>query len=508
MAITKIQSNAFPTSIDLSNVDLTLGAGEVLTANIADGNVTHAKLHTDMDLTSKTVVLPKLNHALQLEVSDNSEFLNVTITGNESWAFKGASGNGVMDYVSFGISGSTQAMAWQEDGNVGIGTTNPGYKLDVYNNTTDAGSQIRVKNQYTSIDADAIVNIDGYGASTLKLWRNGVEEWKLERITNTDNLGLYAYGGAVSGGAGVGLVQFWDYDTGNVGIGTSTPTSALMVNTPQVSSVADLLTLRDASAGTTFNLQTYSDPAYGTANRLDFNGAYLAFRRSGTEALRINSSSNVIVGATDIPNTGDSGTIAHTIATIPGTISAKGSIWSAPSIPSNKQVQADRWRFGGYTLQYHGGIDYRSDASYVQLILELPNGGPSGKSNLELFEIGFNYGWSSGFYMVEVFETYYVNGGYKMYQFNGGYNPSFNLHMNYGNNAISLDVLSEGTFANGTTGTSQSSTDNSYYRKTVRASYGAWHGGIVRVTIPSYCRFTDNGSEVNSSYQIRLLNPQ
>ena len=70
MAITKIQSNAFPTSIDLSNVDLTLGAGEVLTANIADSAVhttkvadlavTHAKLHTDMDLTSKTVVLPPL----------------------------------------------------------------------------------------------------------------------------------------------------------------------------------------------------------------------------------------------------------------------------------------------------------------------------------------------------------------------------------------------------------------------------------------------------------------
>ena len=60
MAITKIQSNAFPTSIDLSNIDLTIGANEIVTANIADNNVTHAKLHTDMDLTSKTVTLPAL----------------------------------------------------------------------------------------------------------------------------------------------------------------------------------------------------------------------------------------------------------------------------------------------------------------------------------------------------------------------------------------------------------------------------------------------------------------
>ena len=59
---------------------------------------------------------------LHIEVADNTEFLKATITGNEAWAFKGASGSGAMDYVSFGISGGTQAMTWQEGGNVGIGT--------------------------------------------------------------------------------------------------------------------------------------------------------------------------------------------------------------------------------------------------------------------------------------------------------------------------------------------------------------------------------------------------
>ena len=60
---------------------------------------------------------------LHIEVADNTEFLKATITGNEAWAFKGASGSGATDYVSFGISGGTQAMIWQEDGTVGIGTT-------------------------------------------------------------------------------------------------------------------------------------------------------------------------------------------------------------------------------------------------------------------------------------------------------------------------------------------------------------------------------------------------
>lgn len=135
-------------------------------------------------------------------------------------------------YAGIGTDTAEEIINWRTDnnnGNVGIGTINPSYKLDVFNSTTDTGSQLRVKNAHTAVGADAVVNIDGYGASTLKLWRNGVEEWKLERIVSTDNLGLYAYGGAVGGGAGAGLIQFWDYDTGNIGIGTDNPASLLHI---------------------------------------------------------------------------------------------------------------------------------------------------------------------------------------------------------------------------------------------------------------------------------------
>ena len=73
MAITKIQSNAFPTSIDLSNVDLTIGANEIVTANIADLNITHAKLHTAMDLSGKTVTLPALSQAVSITSPSSAE---------------------------------------------------------------------------------------------------------------------------------------------------------------------------------------------------------------------------------------------------------------------------------------------------------------------------------------------------------------------------------------------------------------------------------------------------
>ena len=86
---------------------------------------------------------------LHIEVADNTEFLKATITGQEQWAFKGASGSGVTDYVSFGISGGTQAMAWQENGKVGIGTTAPNASLHVFNNESGGTSTLRLRNSHT-----------------------------------------------------------------------------------------------------------------------------------------------------------------------------------------------------------------------------------------------------------------------------------------------------------------------------------------------------------------------
>ena len=53
---------------------------------------------------------------LHIEAPDNTDLMRFTVTGNEMWAFKGASAAGSNDTVSFGIAGGTQAMAWDESG--------------------------------------------------------------------------------------------------------------------------------------------------------------------------------------------------------------------------------------------------------------------------------------------------------------------------------------------------------------------------------------------------------
>ena len=275
---------------------------------------------------------------------------------------------------------------------------------------------------------------------------------------------------------------------------------------------SDYLQMRDSSNG----LDNVFNAGGGVI--LNEQGKDVDFRvesASNPDALKLDAGFNsgeggVFVGANGVPTTGVDYNIAASMLKfsegVP--ISTTGAIWSFPSVPANRQVQDDRWRFAGFTHGYHGSDPYRSDASYAQFVCELPNGGPSGKTDLEVFEIGFSNGWAGGFYLVELFETYYLNSGYKKYIFHTGYDPAFTLYENYGRNDIALNVLTEGAFANGTETVPSTATDASYYRKTVRASYGAYWGGFIRLTVPSYRELTLNGAVVDTGNKVRLMNPQ
>jgi hypothetical protein len=61
------------------------------------------------------------NARLEIVAADNSDLMRFHVSGNEVWAFKGASVSAPSssnDTISFGIAGGTQAMTWDEAGRV------------------------------------------------------------------------------------------------------------------------------------------------------------------------------------------------------------------------------------------------------------------------------------------------------------------------------------------------------------------------------------------------------
>ena len=232
MAITKIQSNAFPASIDLSNIDLTLGTNEVLTANIADNNittakiaygavhtdkvadlaVTHAKLHTDMDLTSKTVTLPTLSQTVTATafVGDGSGLTGLPTTLTDL---------GLDNHDDITVDGS---------GNVGIGTASPSEKLDVedgrlhiYNTTATSGGYSRIAGFYEPNQADDSYTYIELGAGTTS-GQGSFIEYKHSSTASDTHIGF--------GHSDTGLAKMVVKHGGNVGIGTNSPTTKLDVD--------------------------------------------------------------------------------------------------------------------------------------------------------------------------------------------------------------------------------------------------------------------------------------
>jgi hypothetical protein len=123
--------------------------------------------------------------------------------GDEDWEWSSGSG---LDGIIYHL------------GNVGIGTDNPHtrYMLDV-------AGDIRLKESLGStnliIDADDEVN------ANILFRRNGDNRWIFQGDWSTNDLLLKNYATGESS-----EVMFWDYETGNVGIGTSDADEKLVVD--------------------------------------------------------------------------------------------------------------------------------------------------------------------------------------------------------------------------------------------------------------------------------------
>jgi hypothetical protein len=195
-------------------------------------------------------------------------------------------------------------------GNTGLGTSSPTSKLHVVDTTTNLQLESTANSSSGKID---FIGKDASSNSyrTLTIDTNSTGEVNIE--TDPDNGGYSTDKSIIFKQAGSEKARI--SNTGDVGIGTSAPTQRLHVasnnatvlleSTANNNSGEIFFTGKDGSGNsfTTFRLNTRSTGAVEFNTNPDNSSfstqSYFAFTQDGVESMRINSSGNVGVGATN-----------------------------------------------------------------------------------------------------------------------------------------------------------------------------------------------------------------
>jgi hypothetical protein len=218
------------------------------------------------------------------------------------------------------------------------------------------------------------------GAETIPLVQGGVTK----KVTTDQFLTAAnpSYTGTLTGGTGVvnlGSGQFYKDASGNVGLGTVSPTQRLTVEGRGIFSVADAVyaTAFNATSGN-FRVIPYLDSTSGTAltaysagyaglGKMTFDASSMRFCTGGTERARIDASGNLLVGTTAAHGkftVGDDSNAAATIKLSMSTSTTERGFISMDASNGEMRHSAGYGGYGGFQTFYTNGAEAaRIDAS-------------------------------------------------------------------------------------------------------------------------------------------------
>lgn len=225
MALTKIPGNLIETgAITAASLD----NDAVTTAKILDANITHAKLHTSMDLTGKTVTVATAAGGTNTTAAASTAFVQQELTT----LIDGAPGT--LDTLN------ELAAAINDDANYNSTlTTALATKLPLAGGTLTGlvqlnadiavGEDYKIRSQASSGGSHLMLRSDNLGVTGNSLSLIGLNDILIGAKSNNSGTGNIYFGVGSENKTSGWTDTLTILESGNVGIGTNNPTSALVV---------------------------------------------------------------------------------------------------------------------------------------------------------------------------------------------------------------------------------------------------------------------------------------
>ncbi len=166
-----------------------------------------------------------------LDVSGTGNFTGVVNVGTPTSASNAAT-KAYVDSAVAGASGqwtTGSGLIYYNGGNVGIGTSGPGAKLEIDGNTSAPALSIQDGSGIDNGPAYGMVNLSRAADTTkadIAFIRTGIYVWQMGYVQNSNTFGIFPWN--FSGTQGTPAMAFTT--GGNVGIGTTSPGTKLQVN--------------------------------------------------------------------------------------------------------------------------------------------------------------------------------------------------------------------------------------------------------------------------------------